>query len=587
MDRILQVLSGSPQNHNVTSPGQITTWAARDPEHTILQAPALNNNTVEDETLLQAGRLYQTWCHNQPVDLFRQEGFLSTLRGRDEELLLSLKLLNCQFPPEQVTPEGRAALRVLSQSCRRLVRDRIDNGKIRLSTLQALCLLSMTSFSDGQVMQAGLDLDTALYFANGIPSGSFLGDPLEFSLCMKSISILQSLQGPIPDVAKPTHPQSSFHNTKSFLELLNHRAERFPLVREPSDAVGSNDNGILTYMDQAAKVWYQARAYASTRVGPDSPPPWSTHSDYALVSVSPDELMQRRDYWGAWILIQFMHAAIPTLINHPFLLSLRLKSFRHMIPQTFMYQSFDLISKHTAWIICYLDLVEKQQFQITDPTIAHAVVIVATIHLQHSFVADEILRTKAQHCYDKCMRFLDNMGSFLPVVFTMTHKLRRLQESITTVLPRADRIPDTQPSWSIDAQLLWDLLVYERSVLDEGSADTSMYDDIITPSPGSAEETIEGNISIVGSAGISGHKGALKQFSAYAPQDRNPYEILGTPATTIAGSERWQDDRTFGRGIYDGLPDFGQMDQDNFLLQAEDFGRAMNDWMNLDMTDVL
>ncbi|KAM0541263.1 hypothetical protein ACHAPJ_013308 [Fusarium lateritium] len=379
-------------------------------------------------------------------------------------------------------------------------------------------------------------------------------------------------------------------------------------------------------MDQAAKVWYQARAYASTRVGPDSPPPWSTHSDYALVSVqnleldclfplryrfatnnfgevSPDELMQRRDYWGAWILIQFMHAAIPTLINHPFLLSLRLKGFRHMIPQTFMYQSFDLISKHTAWIICYLDLIEKQQFQITDPTIAHAVVIVATIHLQHSFVADEVLRTKAQHCYDKCMRFLDNMGSFLPVVFTMvslqhsialldadlheTQKLRRLQGSITTVPPRGDRASDTQPSWSIDAQLLWDLLVYERSVLDEGSADTSMYDDIITPNPGSAEESVEGNFSIVGSAGISGHKGALKQFSAYAPQDRNPYEILGTPATIVEGSGRWQDDVTFGRGIYDGLPDFGLMDQDNFLLQAEDFGRAMNDWMNLDMTDVL
>lgn len=292
-------------------------------------------------------------------------------------------------------------------------------------------------------MQAGLDLDMANYFANGLPLGSSLGDPFEYSLCIQAISLLQNLQGSIPDVAKPANIQGTLQSANHLLELINHRAERFSLSREPSLQTEPNDNqGILAYMSQAAKVWHLARAYAAMRIGPDSPPPWNPQSDYALVNLRnleldcrfplvyrfatnnfgeapPEELQQRRDYWGPWIFIQFIHAAIPTLLNHPFLLSLRLKNFRHMIPQTFMYQSFDLISKHTAWTICYLDLLEQQQFEVTDPTIAHAVVIVATIHLQHSFVEDSVLRTKAQRGYDKCMRFLDHMGSNWPVVFTM------------------------------------------------------------------------------------------------------------------------------------------------------------------------
>lgn len=282
----------------------------------------------------------------------------------------------------------------------------------------------------------------AHYFASRLPNGSFLGDPLEYSLCIQNISVLQSLQGSIPDIAKPASMQGVSHNPNRLIELINYRVDKLPLLRQPNTRGLSKNQGILTYMAQALEVWHLVRAYAATRVEQDSPPPWNTQSDYALINLrnleldtlfpleyrfafndfggpSPEQLQQDRNYWGPWILIQFIHAAIPTLLNHPFLLSLRLKNFKYRIPQTFMYQSFDLISRHTAWIICYLDLVEKKQFQITDPAIAHAVVIVATIHLQHSFVEDTSLREKAQRGYDKCIRFLERMGSTWPVVLHM------------------------------------------------------------------------------------------------------------------------------------------------------------------------
>ncbi|CAG8298736.1 unnamed protein product [Penicillium salamii] len=539
-----------------------------------------------------------TCCHNQPLSLFREEGFIETLQCRDQELYLAIRMLVYRFPPGQFTPEKQQAAVTLSKSCRNLVTDRIANGKIKLSTLQALCILSMTGFADGSEMQAGLDLNMAQYFASSLSIGSSLGDPVEYSLCVQSISLLQSLQGSILDLAKAASTGYLFQSANSLLELINHQAGKTSLLREPGLG-GDSNHGILFYMAQSAKVWHMARAYAAIRVGPDSPPPWSPQSDYSLVTLrnleldcrfplkyrfatnhfgdlSPEALHQRRDYWGPWLFIQFLHAAIPTLLSHPFLLSLHLKHFRHMMPQTFLYQSFDLISKHTAWIVCYLDLLEKQQFQITDPTIAHCVVIVATIHLQHSFVEDETLREKARHGYDKCMRFLDRVGATWSFIFSMTQNLRKLRDSVsTTPSIHADGIYSNE-AWSINAQLLWDILVFEKAGQNDGSADRSMFDDLVTSEVEHSQDVDE--CAMVGSAGISGHKTAWKGISAYAPQDNDPYKPLRNLTTPGGAVEEAHN----GRG-FEGLGDLNTIDQGNFLLRAEDFGRAVNDWMKFDM----
>lgn len=108
-----------------------------------------------------------------------------------------------------------------------------------------------------------------------------------------------------------------------------------------------------------------------------------------------------------------------------------------------------------------------------------------------------------------------------------------------------------------------------------------MYDGIITSDTEHSEQDMGGGFAIVGSAGISGHKGSLREISAYAPQDKDPYETLGNLATPSGNRPRMQESSIFGD-----VPDFGMVDQDNFLLQAEDYGRAVTDWMNLDMADI-
>ncbi|KAF5005367.1 hypothetical protein FDECE_8179 [Fusarium decemcellulare] len=487
-----------------------------------------------------------------------------------------------------------------------MVMDRVANGKIRLSTLQSLCILSMIEHSDGRVMQAGLDLGIAHYFVSSLPHGSALGNPEEFLLCVESILLLQNIQGCVRDAAKPASHTSLLRNDSQSLGPFNHRPTRHPFLRE----LGNEQNpeiGILPYLAQAAEAWQMARAYAASHVGPDEPPPWHPQSNYSLImlrhmeldsqypvkyrfatnnfgGLTPEALQQRREYWGPWLFQQFVYSAIPTLVNHPFLLSMRLKNFRHMMPQTFIHQSFDQISRHSTWIICFLDLVEKQQFQISDPLVAHCVAIVATIHLQHAFVLDDTLRQKAQNGYEKCIRFLDRMGTIWPCVASMAQNLRKLQDSIIMVpSPPSEGNPAQEPqlSWSIDAQLLWDILISEKAVRLDAESDRSMFDDTITLEAEHREHDVA-EFAMVGSAGISGHKTVPKEVNAYAPEDDERYHRITsstTPAEAALSGFNVTDERFFEE--FGGMNQM--MDEGNSFLQAEDFGKAINDWFSFDL----
>jgi hypothetical protein len=94
-----------------------------------------------------AGELYLQWCHDQPISLFRKDKFLRTLGSRDQGIQLAISALAARFPPGDFKAEKRQEVASAVRSCRKLVTDRITNGKVRLSTLQCLCILSMVGFA--------------------------------------------------------------------------------------------------------------------------------------------------------------------------------------------------------------------------------------------------------------------------------------------------------------------------------------------------------------------------------------------------------------------------------------------------------
>lgn len=280
------------------------------------------------------------------------------------------------------------------------------------------------------------------HLARSVHPDSTIGATQEFHDCVKTILMLAHLQGCIFVTAMSATSSGSINDGRS--SFLPTRLTDFGPSLDPSrdSAISQMERGILTYVAQLSQVWHMARGYAACRVSSDALPPWSSQSDYSSVmsrhleidcsvprryrfssndfeGQDADALERNRDYWGPWLFVQFTYAAIPCLLNHPFLLSMRLRNFRDTIPHSFIHQSFEQTTRHAGWIVYFIDLLEKKSFVVSDPTLAHCVAIVATIHLQHSFVKDQSLRDKAQEGYDKCIRFLRRMGNIWPSISVM------------------------------------------------------------------------------------------------------------------------------------------------------------------------
>lgn len=295
----------------------------------------------------------------------------------------------------------------------------------------------------GHTIQAGLTLNMAAYLAqsiniNGEVLTNIQTDADEKRRCSWSIYMLQHLQGDGIQTSRLISGVRTPFNTGSGLSPKYTP----PSIREPRGSNTKEDLGLVSYTIQLSEVWALAMNYAATKVDPVSLPPWFPESDYSVVSFrhtefdslvplkyryhaenlqnhSLHELNERRDFWGPWLFVQIMFEAIPCLLNHPFLLSMRLRSFRHTMPHSFIRQSFENITLHASWILHIIDLVEHKGFEICDPILAHCVVIVATIHLQHSFVDDQGLRDTARNGYNKCVRFLQPLGERWPHVRNM------------------------------------------------------------------------------------------------------------------------------------------------------------------------
>ncbi|KAF5644094.1 quinic acid utilization activator [Fusarium sp. NRRL 52700] len=536
--------------------------------------------------------LYLTWLHRQPLVLFNAEIFTESLPRREEELILALQALCLRFPPRVLSQQYRQRLHAMAQASRAVVMNKVFGSRVDCSVLQTLCLLSLFEHAEGKTAQAGLHLSTAIQLLSSIPKGRFLGDAAEFNNCIRSIFVLHHLQG---SVSSSVWPTAMSHGEDSSLGTSLCSAWLLPPEKSPSCDM---DRGIMKYTIPLAQTWRAVRVYASRRIFSDTLPPWNPRSDYSQVTYrhlevdcsvplkyrfsanqidkqAPETLQHNRGYWGPYLFTQFVYASIPVILNHPFLLSMRLRHFRHTMPQSFVNSSFDAITRHIGWIMYHLDILEKMDYRVSDPTLAHIVVVVATIHLQHSFVQDFALREKAKAGFERCLEFLRCLGLTWHGVAVM------LQQSIQ-VVPLASEDSGlnrpTQQKFTIDTRLLWDILSYEQAGRPEARTDESIYNGLSSINQDTTRGTNdEGDeYDLVGSAGIIGHKAVPKDTPLYAPGESEvSHPIRGrvpSDASGLLGSLQ--------QNIQDG---FGSaMEPDNIFPEVHDFGRAIDEWLSLD-----
>ncbi|KAL6235851.1 hypothetical protein BDW75DRAFT_128871 [Aspergillus navahoensis] len=549
---------------------------------------------LQQNDLSTVAHLFLTCCNYQPLPLFHPDRFVETLENRDPELILAIHAISLRFGRSPDGSDLRPYITDCARRARTLVMERVGRGPLELSTLQTLCLLALFDFTAGDTVQAGLHLNMAAYLAQSVnTAGETLGplhsDPDEKRRCLWSIYFLQSLQGDgVQAVRLITGVRTPFDTGSGFSPTFT--LSSIPETGLPFSA--KEDLDLISYAVQAGEVWSMAMAYAASRIEPDAPAPWSPHSDYSIVTYRHmefdsqvplkyrydanrfhehrlHELNQRREFWGPWLFTQFLYLAIPCLLNHPFLLSRRLRSFRHTMPQSFIRQSFETITNNAAWILHLIDLIEHKGFEVCDPTLAHCVLIVATIHLQHSFVDDPSFREKARRGFTKCVRFLHPLAQRWPHVQNMIDRLTRLRENVSAGDPQASH---SRQAWTTNAQLLWELLVYDRASRSPSPSQllgASLSDSCTRQT---ARMTPDPNFPLVGSAGITGHKTVAKEIYTHPPETvTTPPAVQAEPPAAAVPSIDLDPFGMISDPTLEGITD-------HMFLEPESYGRAIEDW---------
>jgi len=117
------------------------------------------------QVILAAGESYLLYCDCQPLPLFHRESFIQALPNRDAEVQFAILALTDRFLDD---PEVRGL--DLVETSRAAVIQKVNEGSVELSTLQALVILSLVDFTSEY-----------LYFLGRFSSLTFLqmGTPKE------------------------------------------------------------------------------------------------------------------------------------------------------------------------------------------------------------------------------------------------------------------------------------------------------------------------------------------------------------------------------------------------------------------------
>lgn len=178
--------------------------------------------------------------------------------------------------------------------------------------------------------------------------------------------------------------------------------------------------------------------------------------------------------------------------------------------------------------------------------------------------------------------------------FAQADNLDKLQNSVVEIpASTASSSERPMPTRSIDANLLRNILIYERAGQPDAAPDRSVFGDNLAPGPvavNSESEAGAADYGLVGSAGIEGHSSnRARKTPLYPPEYASPARMtagavaaleganLGTISQDAVGAQDWGvADRYGGKVIL-------ESDIEEMSFQAEDFGRAIDGWMNLQM----
>ncbi|KAJ5618181.1 transcriptional regulator family: Fungal Specific TF [Penicillium hordei] len=441
-----------------------------------------SSSQPSSSAIAKAIDLYFEYCHRQPIWCFDRED-VSDPSCLSEELVCCLLALTSRFSRD------RDHLQHYGDSARSLVMLRMANGTVELETIESLCLLSYSSFLDGDIHLGRFYLGLALHLCRSATLDLESSHAGEGPMTERKRRLFWSLQCLEQSYGQqngflciPSEVMRTFYIASSSDRAKQDGTEPKP-PPPPIDDLGCSklsDVGIWSLAAHFGWVWSRVRTYVSDCARNRLKEPWRHDSMYAMVlsdlteienklsqchrydSVkfyerTAEELRSNRNYWTPWLKLQFTYHCILTVLNHPFLYIVASQYNDNLaIPNAFWRRSSELVLLHATWLVRMIDMVSEKKMRLIDPFFGHAAAIAATVHLYYCCAADPRLKYKSKVDFTKCRRFLKSFVSFSPACGILDQTL----DKMTRIASGSENIDhDWEPEKiHLSIPLMWDLL---------------------------------------------------------------------------------------------------------------------------------
>ncbi|CAG8138286.1 unnamed protein product [Penicillium salamii] len=426
--------------------------------------------------------LYFEYCHRQPIWCFEREE-VSDPSFLSEEIICCLLALTSRFSRD------RDHLQHYGDSARSLIMLRMANGTVGLETIESLCLLSYSSFLDGNIHLGRFHLGLALHLCRSATldlESAYVGEGPTTERKKRLFWSLQCLEQSYGQqngfLCIPAEILRTFYVSSSGDRALqgDTAAKPPPLPTDDLGCSNPSDIGIWSLAAHFGWVWSRVRTYVSDCAQNRLKEPWRHDSMYSMVlsdlteienklsqchrydSVkfyerTAEELRVNRDYWAPWVKLQFTYHCILTVLNHPFVYIVASQYNDNLaIPNAFWRRSSELVLLHATWIVRMIDMVSEKKMRLIDPFFGHAAAIAATVHLYYCCAADPRLKYKSKVDFTKCRRFLKTFVSFSPAC----EQLDQTLDKMTRIASGSESIDyEWEPEKiHLSIPLMWDVL---------------------------------------------------------------------------------------------------------------------------------
>jgi hypothetical protein len=123
-------------------------------------------------------------------------------------------------------------------------------------------------------------------------------------------------------------------------------------------------------------------------------------------------------------------------------------------------------------------------------------------------------------------------------------------------------------AWTVDTQLLWDILIYEKSGVNVGTSYQTLLGNTLIPRDINTSDREDAEFDLIGSVGIYGHRAMHKETPIYAPNEPTP----------PLDREEYPDERQHQQLGVDSFNDI-ERSHDDLFMGAFAYGQDIEAWM--------